>query len=266
MKTGYPKSFKNLLDHFSSDEINHYIGQGNPAANILFIGNECTAPEPHYTYETKQNFDKWSRHYQERDDQNSVPWDENFDPLWPWKSWIYGGNTKAKGRNSSKTWNAYQKVINELLPENERAKKGEPYNLWQHCFITELSTYNMPHSPNRRIPGTDDSIQKRLLADNGILRSRFFQDFPIIILGCYHYKDIYNIDILTSFNQQYIETPYDSKCGKIAEFIHKHFYISEDNKPHLLLHTNHFCMRSNAFLEAVGLECRNFIKEYNIEI
>lgn len=265
MKTGYPKSFKNLLEHFSSDEINHYIGQGNPAANILFIGNECTAPEPHYTYETKQNFEKWSRHYQERDDQNSVPWDENFDPLWPWKSWIYRGNTK-KGGNSSKTWNAYQKVINELLPENERAKKGDPYNFWKHCFITELSTFNMSHSPNRHMPKTAESINERLRSEHGILRSRFFQDFPIIILGCYHYKDIYDIDILSCFNQQYIETPYDNKCGRIAEFIHKHFYISEDNKPYLLLHTNHLCMRSNAFLEAIGNECRTFIKDYNIEI
>ena len=260
----YPLAFQELLT--CDFGIQNYVGQGNPSAKILIIGNECTAPEPHYTFETKQNFAKWQKHCANNDHFDDVQNNEAFDPLWPWKSWVYGGNFKAEGRNSSRTWNAYQQLINYLLPEDQRALKGQPYNLWQHCFITELSMNNMPHSPNKRIEKTAESINARLLFEDGILRHEFFQNFPIIILGCYHYKDIYDIDIEKCFRQKYIDTPYDVKHGKMAEFIHRHIRIDKDTTPHLLLHTNHFCMRSNDFIYAVGNECKNFLGEYAISI
>lgn len=264
MEIGYPKSFVELLNSFAKEPVYNYIGQGNPAANILIIGNECTASEPHYTYETKENFEKWYRHYKNQDGWNSVPEGECFDPICPWKGWIYKGNWKAKNRNSSKTWNAYQEFINHLLPPSKTIGKGEHYNFWQHCFITELSTNNQKHSSQTWDDKTADSINTRLKSESGILRANFFQEFPIIILGCYHYKDIYDIDILTCFNQTYDGLVWKHK--DLPEFIHRHSYISSDGKPHLLLHTNHFAMRSHDFINEVGKVCNNFMEEYGITI
>ena len=105
--------------------------------------------------------------------------------------------------------------------------------------------------------------------------SVIFPIFPllkssIIIFAVFRYKDWYNIDIESCFNQKYIGTILDKHNGKIPEFIHKHikFVISDDGepKPHLLLHTNHFAMRSNDFIEAVANECKKFMDEYGISI
>lgn len=265
MNTSYPASFVSLLDNCSTFDVSNYIGQGNPSARILIIGNECTAPLDHYNIETMKNVETWQSNFKNNISIENIPDGEPFNPLNPWKGWIYGGNVKPKGRNSSKTWNAYQKLANQLIGKHA-VSKGDKYNFWKYCFITELSTNNMSHSHQNKVKETADSIQARLLSSNGILRTDFFQQFPIIILGCYHYKDIYDIDIEKCFNQKYICTPYDEKVGRISEFIHKHIRIDKNGTPHMLLHTNHFCMRSNRFIDAVAIECNNFIREYGISL
>lgn len=264
MEIGYPESFKQLLCNFEASNVENYIGQGNPASNILLIGNECTASADHYLHETVENFQKWQSHLANQDGWDSVTMGEPFDPICPGKGWKYQGNWKAEGRNSSKTWNAYQKFINLLLPPSSQASKGDLYNFWQHCFITELSTNNMSHSAQKWVKETADSIDKRLKSESGILRSDFFQEFPVIILGCYHYKDIYDIDIPTYFDQTYIGLAW--KHERLPEFINAHRHITKDGKPHLLLHTNHFAMRSDEFIKAVAEKCKEFMDEYNISI
>lgn len=268
MEISYPHSFEKLLQSFDSKNVYNYIGQGNPASNILIIGNECTAedtpPEFHYTHETKENFEKWQAHCANNEGWEAIQESEKFDPLCPWKGWKYRGNWKAEGRDSSKTWNAYQEFINYLLPPSLIVNEKEQYNFWQHCFITELSTNNQKHSSQIRDDATAKSIEVRLKSEAGILRADFFQEFPIIILGCYHYKDLYKIDIPKCFNQTYIGLAW--KHERLHEFIHAHRHISEDGKPHLLLHTNHFAMRSHDFIKAVADECKKFIDKYGISI
>lgn len=274
MKASYPDSFKMLLDNFNESAPNNYIGQGNPGANILIVGKECTTPvktdeqkypgeKDFYTIETKMNFETWWNNVYRNIDFDDVPdWEtsplhfhEKYNPLFPYNSHRVGW---------SKTWDGYQKFINHLLPADMVAKSGQHYNFWQYSFITELSTNNQKHSPRKWDEETAKSIEARLKSDFGILRADFFQEFPIIILGCYHYKDIYKIDIPTCFNQTYVGLAW--KHERLHEFIHAHRHISEDGKPHLLLHTNHFAMRSNDFIEAVALKCKKFMDEYGISI
>lgn len=262
MKASYPESFKKLLDEFKGSAPNNYIGQGNPGAKILIIGKETTTTkEPFVTFETFDNFSTWQKNQRNQIDFSDVPdWEttnlplaEKYNPLFPYNSLHVGW---------SKTWDAYQKLINHLLPNNLVAKSGQQYNFWQYSFITELSTNNMNYSRPNRL--TADSVNARL---NGIFQQDFFQQFPIIIFAVFRYKDWYNIDIQKSFNQVYVGSTLDKHNGRIPEFIHKHINFSSDGKkPRLLLHTNHFAMRSNEFIEAVALECKKFIDEYLISI
>lgn len=265
MIASYPRRFKKLLDGFNGIAPSNYIGQGNPGANILIVGKETTTTEePFVTFETFDNFSTWQKNRKNQIDFSGIPdWetanlplDEKYNPLFPYNSHRVGW---------SKTWDAYQRLVNHLLPTDMKAKSGQQYNFWQYSFITELSTNNMNYSrPNVK---TAESVHARL---NGIFQQDFFQDFPIIIFAVFRYKDWYNIDIESCFNQKYIGTIFDKHNGKIPEFIHKHikFVISDDGepKPHLLLHTNHFAMRSNDFIEAVANECKKFMDEYGISI
>ncbi len=261
MKASYPDCFKKLLDDFKGSAPNNYIGQGNPGANVLIVGKETTTTEePFVTFETYDNFSTWQKNQRNQIDFSDIPdWEttnlplsEKYNPLFPYNSHHVGW---------SKTWDAYQKLVNYLLPEDIVAKRGQKYNFWQYSFITELSTNNMNYSrPNSE---TAESVNARL---NGIFQQDFFQHFPIIIFAVFRYKDWYNIDIPTSFNQVYIGSALDKHNGRIPEFIHEHINFSSDGQPRLLLHTNHFAMRSNEFIKVVALECKKFIDEYHISI
>ena len=194
MKVEYPQRFKDLLNKYHGTSPNNYIGQGNPGANILIIGKECTATNNEignfYTIETEMNFETWKKNCNKIDfrdisdwEKSSLPFEEKYNPLYPYNSWVFQG----KKDNSSKTWDGYQTIINQIFPSQKPVQKGEHYNFWQHCFITELSTYNMDSSVKNI--NTQTSINERLISRKGILRNDFFQQFPIIILACYHYKD-----------------------------------------------------------------------------
>lgn len=263
MIASYPESFKKLLDNFKESAPNNYIGQGNPSANVLIVGKETTTTkEPFVTFETYDNFSTWQKNQKNQIDFSDVPdWEktnlplaEKYNPLFPYNSHHVGW---------SKTWDAYQKLVNYLLPEDIVAKSGQQYNFWQYSFITELSTNNMNYSRPNRL--TADSVNARL---NGIFQQDFFQQFPIIIFAVFRYYDWYKIDIENCFNQKHIGPPVlDKHNGRIPEFIHKHINFSPDGKkPRLLLHTNHFAMRSNEFIEAVALQCKKFMDEYGISI
>lgn len=266
MIASYPDRFEKLLCDFKGSAPDNYIGQGNPGANILIVGKETTTTEePFVTFETYKNFSSWQKNQKDQVDFSDIPdWetanlplDEKYNPLFPYNSHCVGW---------SKTWDAYQKFINLLLPTGMSAKSGQQYNFWQYSFITELSTNNMNYSRPNDI--TAESVHTRL---NGIFQQDFFQQFPIIIFAVFRYKDWYDIDIEKCFNQKYVkpEDPkdsYDTHNGRIPEFIHKHINVSPDGQPRLLLHTNHFAMRSNKFIEAVANECRKFMDEYCISI
>lgn len=255
----YPKTFKDLL---KGNYPNNYIGQGNPFAKILIIAKECTNTDDlEYKELIADNFLDW----QDQPSPEQIPnwFDCGFDwqqyhPLQPFKGQrmlIHRNNNH--GTNA--TFYAYQKFINALLPPENRAARGEMLNFYDYCFITELSTKCKKYSGKREV-STAQSIKDRLLREDAILRQPFFQQFPIIILACFRYYDMYGIDIQTLFNTHFV--PPTNEITK-HEFINKH--ISSDGK-RLLLHTNHFSMRSNAFIEALAAECKAFIKQQNISL
>ena len=170
MKTSYPDSFKKLLDNFKESAPYNYIGQGNPGANILIVGKECTTPEKideqkypgekdFYTIETKMNFETWKNNVHRNIDFDDVPdWEtspmhfhEKYNPLFPYNSHRVGW---------SKTWDAYQKLINHLLMFNdviEDVLKDLALNLL--CdYVYGIATKFSEFYENCKIQGNDSRI------------------------------------------------------------------------------------------------------------
>ena len=257
----YPSEFQDLLRRDYGSE--SYIGQGNPASKILIIGKECTLADGNNanTWKTispmniKNWFEarSWDCYHPRRPfygqlllkDNNSIKKPKTWDKL---------------NRGTSVTWIAYQRFINLLLPKDLQVQPRQQLNFWEHCFLTELSSNCMPQSKKNET--TKEYIEQRL-GPNGILTHPFFKQFPVVILGVYHYIDCYKeIPIIQNFDggimkyrykgivvsedeySQYNEKTKDSlplyrtnNGFKKGEFVNVH--ESADGK-HILLHTNHF--------------------------
>lgn len=285
MKTNYPQSFIDLLN-----SKHDYIGQGNPNAKILIIGKECSIAE---TEMTKNNFTDWEKNCAEETTIDNLPDSVTSNPLYPFKFLRY----RVSGNNSP-TWDGYQTMINMFLPEEQKTKKGDPYNFWQYCFITEISAYNLDKSKNKRFAPTAESIEQRI-SEQGILRREFFQQFPIIILAIHRYHDYYLTkegckitdfmgvkkgtkedfyytydgmliagEVYDSYEDKSLILRYNSDSlsnfndMEKGEFINIHH--SSDGK-HIILHTNHSLrngstLHSEAYYKTIYELCQNFIK------
>ena len=132
---------------------------------------------------------------------------------------------------------------------------------------------------------TKKSIEQRL-GTSGILTHPFFKQFPVVILGVYHYIDWYNeIPIIQNFDggiMNYIYkgivvsentySQYDEKTKERlplyrinngnslekGEFFNVH--ESADGK-HLLLHTNHFLVKRGRKLQPRSKEWMNVLAD-----
>lgn len=214
-----------------------YIGQGNPNAKILIISKEHGFDEKtnQKDLEITRNHEQWREvlhnpNYQE----------DGYSPL----TCYLGRKQKFNMKECHSTWFAIQKLMNLLY--DTKVQKGDINNFFNYCFLTELSMACRKNS-GRWNEQTQESINQRLLHKDGILRHEFYQSFPIIILDCHRYIDIYGFNnqecnLETLFGRKFI------KCQSVGkEFINIH--KTEDK---ILLHTNHFAMRSNHFIEAVA--------------
>ena len=270
----YPSEFQDLLQRDYGSE--SYIGQGNPASKILIIGKECAAPKilkdgkecivpsPEFI----QNASTWKRKSPENiENWVNLPYymPEKYHPRCPYLGQLLL-ERKKNNKGTSPTWIAYQRFINLLLPKDLQVQPRQQLNFWEHCFLTELSSNCMPQSKKNKT--TKESIEQRL-GPNGILTHPFFKQFPVVILGVYHYIDWYkDIPIVQNFDggimnytykgivvSEETYSQYDEKTRERlplyslyriknelekGEFFNVH--ESADGK-HLLLHTNHFLIK-----------------------
>lgn len=234
----YNDNFNVLL---STQWKSEYLGQGNPNSKILLINKEHGFNNPNQReLEIVHNWNQW----------NSDELEEGYHPRYCYRNRGQRFIQKPNNGGTSPTWMAFQKFINKVYP-NAKINKNELLNFFDYCFISELSTCNRAMS-DRRSEDTQQSINHRLKNANGILRQRFYQSFPIIILDCHHYIDanMYNIKIEQLFDQHFVE------CINLPnhEFINIH-----RNGNRMLLHTNHFSMRSDYFLQKVADLCKEHL-------
>lgn len=194
------KELITLLDEkIPNNELLKYIGTGNPNADILIIGKESSVggENPNQVkYELENNFRSWKNkeEFNQKSIFNFSTWD-SYDPIYPYKGQKY---TIDNGKNSgtSRTWYTYQKLINYIFDNRDNSE----INFHEKVFITEVNS-----SPSRKTAEADISsidVRKEL-----ILKSSFFQSFPVVIISGVGYFNItsQNNQIEEIFNVKFQE-------------------------------------------------------------
>ena len=179
---------------------NQICGQGNPNADILIIGKESTDTCEDALY---QNIER-CRNKMERDALRPI------DP-------------------NNKTWANYQNLFDNIY-----CRKSEFIDKWdfeKFAFTTELSS--IPRK-NSKYSEAKPFIQDRL---RFFEKSKFIQDFPVIILACGGYikNDDKVREIDNTFHVEFCKE-YGSKESKNRFWTH----IDKKDPRKLVIHTRQF--------------------------
>ena len=179
---------------------NQICGQGNPNADILIIGKESTDTCEDALY---QNIER-CRNKMERDALRPI------DP-------------------NNKTWANYQNLFDNIY-----CRKSEFIDKWdfeKFAFTTELSS--IPRK-NSKYSEAEPFIQDRL---RFFEKSKFIQDFPVIILACGGYikNDDKVREIDNTFHVEFCKE-YGSKESKNRFWTH----IDKKDPRKLVIHTRQF--------------------------
>lgn len=228
---------------------NEYIGQGNPDAEILFVGKEHGfADAQQETLEIENNLSDWKAIL-----EGKSAGVEFYNPMDGYKNQCF----KFRGENStSMTWYKCQSIINLVYPD-KRIEKGTRLNFLRHSFITELSTKPSKTSRHKNSE-TLASITKRCGSD-GVLRNQFYRSFPVVVAFVSNYVDIYGSGVLEdTFNVEWIGTT--QECGNLWVNIH----YSQDKK-RMVIHCPHlsYAKVDNNFLEGLAQIIRKHLTSMN---
>ena len=254
----YSKEFIELLSS-SKDKL---VGWGNPNAKILIVGKESAIPKAkkgdyQYAREIVNNHEDWNnnvyRHLSQndvkpiifREGSDIIDNIEDYNPLYPYKGQrfqIHRGNKSKEG--TSKTWYQYQKLWNLIS-----GKPSKFIDFHEHCFSTELSVATAKYSSL-----VDKDLRKTSIAQRQVILSLpFFQAFPIVILPVGHYPNTHNIDLETIF-----KVKWDGSTKPVDKFWYN-VHHSITNSPKLLIHTNQLSMVSDALIQSIAEQCRDFL-------
>lgn len=208
-----------------NEELLKYIGTGNPNADILIIGKECSVDDinsEQFKFELMGNFRAWQkkRNYNQDDVPEFNNWND-YDPLFPYKGQNFKIDNK-QNRGTSRTWYNYQKLINYVCNKQSNTE----IDFHKDVFITEVNS-----TPSRKTVDADvSSIDFRKAT---ILKSDFIQSFPIVIISGVGYFNISNNvnEIEEIFNVQYLERKLANGKESQPYWIH----TNKENRPYKLL-------------------------------
>lgn len=174
------EQFLEMLTRAKDQEFG-YIGTGNPEARILIIGKEVAIDkekDSHSMTEYENNLNFWER------DREKTMWDialrnrDEYSPLCPFKGQYQIKYNGKDNWGTSTTWLNYQKLHNYIF-----GNSLERINFHKNIFTTEINGV-----PSANTKEADKStIEKRKLF---IKDSKYFQNFPVIILAGVGYYDI----------------------------------------------------------------------------
>lgn len=198
---------------------NQICGQGNSNADILIIGKESTDTREDALY---RNIER-CRNKMERDALRPI------DP-------------------NNKTWANYQNLFDNIY-----CRKSEFIDKWdfeKFAFTTELSS--IPRK-NSKYSEAEPFIQDRLRCFE---KSKFIQDFPVIILACGGYikNDDKVREIDNTFHVEFCKE-YGSKESKNRFWTH----IDKKDPRKLVIHTRQF---SNGISKDLIKEMASVIREH----
>lgn len=255
MKTDiFSDDFKGVLEYCFENDL--YLGEGNPNAKILIVGQEIG-----YGLEKKGN--KNPNLNEVLDKSKKI----NTDNLTYWKS-RYETNSlffeyldfmqNEFKRVPNRTWGNYQKIISNVV--FDRTINDNHYDFLDHCFITEYSQLSLP-SPNYNFNKNKEEIKEfKELKINSVNKRKplfstpFFQSFPIVIMACGHYPTKYfPMDIQKKFDVEF--------DGKTKTLSMGNYYNLHTSSNKILIHTRQFsCGVSNDLIKQIATECKSYYK------
>ncbi len=230
------RQFRAYIDACRSKD--EYIGLGNPYAKILLIGQE-PAQSGNAEEHIKKNIEDipaclnngdlrllyhQSRFYKDRMDKNN-------------------------NRILNRTWNAYQKLIDYIRPEEKRCMNREKTDFCMDAFTTELNnTFSLRQSPERK------------LRIETLKESDFIRGFPVIILACGPY--IHNIDKDRQIDDTFRVT-FDGHPEGYYVYNTKKFFThhSRPDRKRLVIHTIQMSQYSNDLLRGMAEVIKTHFKE-----
>lgn len=261
-----------------------YIGEGNPDADILIVGNECAIDDndprligkiPDGCPEDKRrackeriiaedNVRQWHAVLGQKDvevnirrelpDYKDSPHNRYY-PLFPWfgQKCIVRSQKRQRGEDgTARTWVQYQKLTDRI---NEKIfNRNNPIDFHLHAFHTELSQIPREHSGAKNTY-TEESIDKRL---KDLFCQPFFRKFPVVVIAAGHYVRDYKINIEEFFKVDFRSMRYVNDDRR--QWINLH-HGQDNDMPRLLIHTRHFagCISDECIL-AIAELARQYIQ------
>lgn len=265
MNNDFVKLVHTEYEKIRNGESCFYIGEGNPDADILIIGNEC-ARNDNGEEVAAYNVQKWKelldRKYNVEDigselkDYKGAPGNDEYYPLFPWfgqKCIVRSRDGKRGPDGTARTWVQYQKLIDAVY--GRRFCRDNFVDFHLYAFHTELSQIPRMRS-GKKNDETAASIHWRL---EQLFRQPFFQQFPVVVIAAGHYlRDYVFVEdkdkIINTFNVEY-----DGNCGDETEWINIHSSCADD-APDLLVHTRHFAGAiSDGYIEKIARHIRGVL-------
>ncbi len=151
--------FQNLLQ----SNPDQYIGYGNPAAEICFVGKEATGMLSLQCGLGSTNY--WLTSLPLFFDRNKS--DDPNSPIW----------------KEGHTWNKYQKLQEAIVPE--RIAMPGAMNFEQRVFVTEMGA--MPATTTAAGKNADGFEEQLAHRKQSFFAHPYFKEFKVIVLACSDY-------------------------------------------------------------------------------
>lgn len=247
----YTQNFKDVI------KLNTYLGTGNPNSKILIVGKEVATDiedglnkplENKNLKDYNENCNEWEKNVEQNKSQDELKnWPIESNPLFAFK-----GTLKKK---TSDTWKKYQKLY-DIIFKNEINKENQlELDFQKEFFITEMS--EIPSKTTGKAQNNIDFQEKLKKRKDNFLKSKFIQDFPVVVLACSNYIVNFgeNREIDNIFNVKFTS---EKGTEKQKFWIHR----EKSGNPKLVIHTRQL---SNAvedeLLKKIGNEIREFLKK-----
>ena len=206
------------------------VGMGNPYARILIVGQESAEMDIRRNIEDVSTClnkgDFHNLYYQPRFYENRI-----------------GNNGK---RILNRTWNAYQKLIDYIRPEEKRCKDPEHTDFCMDAFTTELNNTVSPH----RAPDWKPRIET-------FKESDFIKGFSVVVLACCRYINEDQIRDTFNVTKDFSSERHTKLYSRSMWF---DVYHSVDGK-RLVIHTRQLSQYSDELLRGMADVIRGHFEE-----
>lgn len=274
---------------------NLYLGEGNPNAKILIIGQECAINEERLIEQgieckdgdiekcvVKNNLDSWNNiikienlttkiedkkaelgKVKNKNDEH-----ENcikhvvlsdFYPFFP----HLGQKCSVRGFKQGKITGAEgtartwyaYQLLVDLIRKEEKKENTNLVDFHNNCFHTELN--QLPLLRNNQLPKNREHNRRDGITKRAeLLKMPFFKKFPIVILACGPYPEKYNFNINETFDVKDVKNS-DSLNKEIIKWCR--LYRENKGTPRILIHTKQLSFFSQVLLKRIAEESKDFI-------